>query len=247
MSIEVQTSDSTCWVKRGSNLYDYDTAYTVLFNIYLPADNPTSDTAWFISGNTGSSSGTNIGNVSDQLRWKSDNDFNAECFDGTIFLAPLISTAFTSGWNRVAIVKESQTAVHIRANGASSSTSSNAGFANREATAWEALFSRLSSGQACPVGTRITNYKVWTAALSDAEIDAEHVTTSIVKSSGFYSQSPMGDENTLSNNLTQIGSSSSWTAGAGMVAGLNDPGVDYGAGGGSGVPKSNKFFLMGIG
>jgi hypothetical protein len=246
MSIEVNTADSTCWVKRLSNLIDYDNVYTITLRLYLPAQ-AASDTVWGMSGVTTSTSGTRLGTYSDGARFRSGGDFEALAYDGTNFINPVGSGPTTSGWHSIAILNTGSTTRKIRVNG-TNYTCTNASFVGREASYVEFLFSRGANGEACAAGTRITNFKVWTAALSDGDIDAEMLTTSVVRSTDFWSQSPMGDENTLSNNLTQIGSGSSWTAGAGMVAGLNDPGVDYGpGGGGGGVPKSNKFFLMGIG
>jgi hypothetical protein len=227
MSVEVQTSGSTAFLRRTASLFDMDSAYTVLFRIFLPSANPTAQIPWGLSGATSYGSGTRLGTYSETLRWKSDNDLNTECFDGTNFISALISTAFPSGWNSIAVSRVSLTQVKIRANGETQSAT-NASFTDREASAIEMLFADRGSGDNfMAAGTRITNYKAWTAALSDAEIDAEMLTTTVQRSANFYTQSPMGDASTLANNLTQIGSSSTWTAGAGLIAGANDPSVTY--------------------
>jgi hypothetical protein len=228
MSVEVQTSGSTGYVRRTSSLLDHDGPYTITFRLYVPAAGLASDTIWGMSGANGSSSQTKIGTFSDTLRARSNGDIEAIGYDGSQFLNPVNGALSTSGWHSIAVVRVSATQLKIRINGTTYSNT-NGSFVGREATALEILLT-YGDAEHCPAGTRITNYKSWTAALSDSEIDAEMLTTTVTASSNLYSVSPMGDASTLSTNLNQTGSGSSWTAGAGIIAGANDPSVTYAGG-----------------
>lgn len=232
MAIEVQTQNTTCWIKRLTNLMDYDSAYTVTFRLYAPATGSTSDMMWGLSGATGYSGGAEVGDYGDEISTQSDGDMQIIGYDGTSFANPVAQgvNLTPQSWHSIAIVRESLSSVKLRyavGGGAATNYTSSTQLVDREATAIEFMLSRGNVGGPMPVGTKITNFKCWTAALTDGEVDAEMLTTAVQKQSGFYSQSSMGDEQTLSGNLTQVGSGSAWTAGAGVIAGSNDPAVNY--------------------
>lgn len=236
MALQIGTQGSTGYAGRGTNVVNYNSAYTVLFSFYLPSDY-NYDFLWGLGGSTGSNSNTNLGTRGEVLKpngagtsvkltlWDGTNG------DETIFWANPAATT----WHNIAIIRSSATAIKVRYNGTNSSTLT-LDISGREAVANEFLG---YGGDSARAGVRWTNYKAWSAALSDPQVDAEHATTSFIVTANKFSGSPMGDESTAAGNNTADGSGATWTLGAGMSYGNNSPDVTYG-GAGQSRPFSGK-------
>jgi hypothetical protein len=229
MSIQVSTQDSTCYIRRSTSL-SYNAAYTVLFRIYKTGT-VTSTTMWTLSASIGSGGGTTEGSYYEHIRFNSGGQLVLENWVGGSGITIAGPASLSDGWHEIAAIRSSSSVVKLRVDGTDYTTSSLEA-SGRDASAYEIMLSRGSEYMA--VGSRVTNYKAWSSALSNAEVDAEHDATAFTVTANKYSGSPMGDTGNLSNNLTADGSGTTWTAGAGVTFGANDPGVTYG--GGSSVP-----------
>jgi hypothetical protein len=239
MSVQVNTQGTTAILSRASTL-NYNSAYTVLFRWYSTGSH-SSDVIWAISESTGTGGGLypSLANQ-DRLRFSSGGDLWLAVFlSSTPY--ELTGVSLGAGWHEVAVVRSSATSIKLRING-TNYTGSTVDVGSRASVAYEFAVGTAYDGAECPpAGSRMTNYKSWSAALTDGEIDAEHDSTTFTVTTGKYSGSPMGDAATLSNNLSADGSGTTWTAGAGLIAGANDPGVSYGT---SFIPRR---MMLGVG
>jgi hypothetical protein len=229
MSIQMNVSSGGTGEGIRPTTLSHNNAYTVLFNYYYPGSGFADSFLWGISGSTTSDSGNYIGLRADKIQgsgagnWKlvinngSNNDFIAG------------SGPSAAGWYNVSIRRTSATNVVLRVNGSDLATGTT-DVTGREAVAYEALFTDEYAGSRAALNSRVTNYKSWSSALSASQIDAEHGATTFTVTTNKYSGSPMGDAGTLSGNNTADGSGTSWTLGAGLIAGANDPGVTYSGG-----------------
>lgn len=232
-------------VTRSSGVLNYNAAYTVTFSLYVPSNTPLYAWFWAICGSSGAGSPIQIGTTKDGLRLKSNGNVLFELWDGADGGQVDTGITLNSGWHYFAVIRSAINSVKVRArlNGASSSSdiaTASSDMTGREAAAHELLFGRGSTDNMVP-GTRMTNYKAWTAALSNSEVDAEWYTTSFIVTANKWSGSPMGDAATLAGNATADGSGTNWTARADMTYGANNPAISYGS---SFIPRA---MMLGVG
>jgi hypothetical protein len=223
MSLELQTVGTTGEVIRVA-AFSHNAAYTVLFNVYFPSA-MSFDFVYGVGGTTSSNGGTSLGSLQDSIKTNGASTSIKLVASGSETIPNYLPG---TGWHKLAIIRSSTTAVKMRYNGTNTATITN-DVSARESTLTEAFFRYDSGPDSARAGVRVTNYKCWSAALSDAEVDAEHATTSFIVTANKVTGSPMGDISVLSNNLTADGAGNVWTAGAGIIAGANDPAVNYGA------------------
>ena len=237
MSIQIGTSGSTAEGLRSTSL-NYNAAYTVLFRFFLPSGGASSCFMWGLSGTTSYNSGNNFGSRGEWLRFSGGGSLVLRSWDGAAGTDTTIGTLNTNAWNSIAVIRSSASSVIVRLNG-SNSAADTTNFASREAVALEVIGWNDTEFNGLPNGCRFTNYKSWSAALSNAEADAEFGATAFTRSTNKYSGSPMGDASTLAGNNTADGSGTAWTLNSGgLVAGANDGSVTYGGGGNNDLASS---------
>lgn len=226
MAIQTSASDATSYIRRSTSI-NYNSAYTVLFRYYSTGSH-SGDFLWGISGTTGSGTGSYpSSSYLDRMRFVSGGALWIDVLNSGS--ASVVGTSLASGWHSIAVVRTNVTTIKMRIDG-TNYTGTTSDVTGREASAYEFMLAHAnSSSEGVPVGSFITNYKSWTSALSDAEIDAEMLNTTFTVTSNKFSGSPMGDAATLAGNLTATDSGTTWTAGAGVTYGANDGSVNYGS------------------
>jgi hypothetical protein len=227
VAIQINTSGSDGKIVRATSL-NYNAAYTVLFRLYV-ASSSTSAFIWGMCDSAGTASSTQFGNNAvDKVRFDGSGNIRLTTWSGSAGADTTMSTLASSTWHSIAIIRSSNAAIKIRVNGTNSSTDTTS-MAARNAVACEVWGFDDNAFNGLPTGFRITNYKAWTSALTDGEVDAEFAATAFTVSSNKFSGSPMGDASVSSNNASADGSGTAWTLDTQIIAGANDPGVTYGS------------------
>jgi len=244
MGIFVNAVGANAYLRRLTSL-NYNAPYTVLFSMYVLTQAAfANDYEWGIGGTSGYSSGNRIGTRVDNFRGSSASFYSIWVSPaGTAFQAAASVKPADASWVRASIRRTSVTSLILRIDGTDRATNTTDVTA-REAVAGEVWFRDESNVANSHVGCGITNYKAFSAALAGADIDAEHLTTTVIDTANIYSASPMGSITDLATNLIVVGGNN-WVAGTDLIVGANDPGVTYE--GAAGFPKSNRLNLMGVG
>lgn len=237
MGIFVATAGASTSRLRRAAVINYNLPYTVCFSFYIPtASTWTNDFLWGTSGQSNSTS-TSLGNRREHFGGSSGAFWKLSASDSAGSLQSVNMTTGPSAdatWRRIGIKRSAVTTFGFRMwNGTawiSNSTNVSRDVTGREVVYAEQFFwDGLDSSS---TGIGVCNYKAFNRALTDAEIEAELVTDTVMVTDGScISRNPMSDTVTLTNNLTDVITGLNWSVGSQVIVGANDPGVTFSGGG----------------